>query len=124
LCSIEQFGEEVKSDKDFKIGDIVYWAQTEEANLKHQPDGVELYRGIVKEDEDHKSEDLYVFYYGLEYQVGKSTYAGRGTGLDPIGRTRFNLYAFIDRMGYKIFKELADAQKDMIVHIFRKKKWL
>ena len=113
----------MKSDTEFKAGDIVYWAEIEDANLSHQPDGVDLYRGIVKEDEN-ETDRLFVFYDNLKYHVGKYTYAASGGGFDPVGRTRFDLYGFIQSMDRKIFKELTNAQKDMIIKIFSKKKWL
>jgi hypothetical protein len=114
----------MRSDKDFETGDTVYWAETQDANLEHQPDGVELYRGIVKKDEMEDTNDLYVFYEKLVYNVGKDTSAGGGGSFDPVGHTRFNLYGFIQSMHLKIFKELVNAQKDMIIKIFSKEKWL
>ena len=114
----------MKSDTEFKVGDVVYWAETEDANLSHQPDGIGLFRGNVKEDEDNPGR-LVVFYDDLEYHVGKRTYAKSGNGFDPLDRNvRFDLYGFIQNMNRKIFKELGSAQKDMIIQIFGKKEWL
>jgi hypothetical protein len=114
----------MKSDTKFRIGATVYWAEIDNANLSHQPDGVNLFSGTVIEDK-MSQDSPYIKFKEILYHVGKYTYAGEGRKLDPVHQNaRFSLYGFINSMHYKIFKKLEKAQKDMIVRIFEKEKWL
>jgi hypothetical protein len=102
------------------VGNTVYYVTTHTATLKHQQDGVELFRGEIFERDDDYSLQSYVSTKELLYFVGKKSYSSKGKReFSDIGVT-FPI-PFVNR---KVFEKLNDAQQEMIRQIFAKEKWL